>query len=738
MKRALKILGIIIAIPVVLFVIAAVVLVKLDLNEYREPIAKKISEATGRELLLAGDLQKSFFPWLGVKIGGIELSNAPGFKERIFARLQNAEVRIDTLSLLRMQPSIDKVVVHGLQVNLSRNAQGKSNWDDLIKEKQAPAEVKPAQPSVATTQLPASKPSDVLQGVKVGGLEIRNAQLAWDDAQANASYQVQDLNVTLSEIELGKPLSLDMATRVISATPKLQAEIKLTVDKIHWDPDQQRYKLEPLQLAVQVQGDLLPGNKADVDFTSPLDLDLQNQTLSIPAIALQVLGIKLQGALNARQITSEPSFEGNIKIASLPPKQLFQTLGVDAPQTTDPKVLEKASVELGLSGNAKQATIKPLRLVLDDTNLNGFLGVNNYADPAINFRLDVDTIDIDRYLPPPEEKAKSQAAPTTAVKKTTNAGDEPLPLESLRALNMKGQLNVGALTVSKITTSDLVVSIDAKKGLIQLKPVSGKVSGGRFNSDIMLDARDEQLKAAVKETVADVQVAPILKAVIDNDLLSGALKLNTDIKTQGQTSNQLMAALQGAADFQFTNGAINGFNLAEYARQGKALIKGQSYTPSKELQQTDFTELTGKAIIKNGVVDNTELKGKSPIFRIDGQGEVDLVKQTIDYLLTSYVVGTSKGQGGADLSDLKGLPIPVRIKGSYTQLEYDFDEVAFRKAVADEFKDQLKAKEQELKQELEAKKQAEIEKQKQKLQEKLKQEEDKLKKKLEDKLKKLF
>jgi len=86
----------------------------------------------------------------------------------------------------------------------------------------------------------------------------------------------------------------------------------------------------------------------------------------------------------------------------------------------------------------------------------------------------------------------------------------------------------------------------------------------------------------------------------------------------------------------------------------------------------------------------------------------------------------------------KGLPIPVRIKGSYTQLEYDFDEKAFRKAVADQFKGQLKAKEEELKKELEAKKQAELEKQKQKLQEKLKLEEGKLKKKLQDKLKGLF
>jgi AsmA protein len=738
MKRGLKILGIIIAIPIVLFVIAAIMLVTLDLNEYREPIAKSISDATGRELKLTGDLQKSFFPWLGVKIGGVELSNAQGFKEQAFARLQNAEVRIDTLSLLRMQPSIDKVVVHGLQVNLARDKQGKTNWDDLLQKEPTAAEAIPEQAPAPEDQVPARKPSEALQGVKVGGLEIRNAQLSWDDAHANASYQVQNLNVTLSEIELGKPLSLDMSTRVVSVTPKIQADIKLMADKIHWDLDQQHFKLEPLQLAVRAEGDMLPGNKTNVDFSSPLDLDLQNQTFSVSAIALEVLGIRVQGQFSMKQITSEPVFEGNIKVASLSPKEMFKTLGIDAPPTADPKVLEKASIELGLTGNAKQATIKPLHVVLDDTTLNGLLGVTNFADPAINFRVEVDAIDLDRYLPPPAETPATQSTPAPAPKTTRDTGDEPLPVEPLRALNMKGQLNVGALTASKIIINDLVVTMDANKGLLHLKPVSGKVSGGRFTTDITLDATSDQLKVAVKEKVADVQVAPILKAVIDNDPVSGAVKLNADINTVGKTTNQLMAALQGAVDFQFNNGALKGFNLADYARQGKALIKGQSYTPSDELKQTDFTELTGKAVIQNGVVDNTELKGKSPIFRIEGQGKVDLVKQSIDYLLTSYVVGTSKGQGGAELGDLKGLPIPVRIKGSYTQLEYDFDEKAFRKAVADQFKDQLKAKEQELKQELEARKQEEIEKQKQKLKEELKEEEDKLKKKLEEKLKKLF
>ena len=740
MKRGLKILGIIAAIPVLLFIVAAIMLVTLDLNEYRKPIAERISEATGRELTLAGDLEKTFFPWLGVKIGGVELSNAPGFAEKTFARLQNIDVRIDTLSLLRLQPAIGKVVVHGLQVNLARKADGKTNWDDLLQQEQIPPGTVPEQPEseqpeVTDSAPGVSKPSDALRDIKVGGIELRNAQLKWDDQQSNASYEVQSLDVTVSEIALGTPLTVDVAASVKSSAPAMQAYVTMNSGALQWDLDQQHFKSDRLQLAVQAQGKMLPGKKTEFNFQSPIDLHLQNETFSLPAIAMQLLGIEIKGKLNAEQIIAAPAFSGDISIASFNPKQLFATMGADAPQTTDPQVLQKVSVSFGLGGNSNQLNLKPLNIVLDDTHVKGNVGVKNFTNPMINFKLNVDAIDVDRYLPPASE---SKSAQTKPAEKTTvpvrNAEDTPLPLEPLRAFNISGQLKVGTLTVSKVITNDLLVDVDASDGLIHLKPVSGKISGGSFVSDIRLDARGEQLKVALKETLTNVQVEPLLKALIDNDLLSGAVKLNADVNSQGKTSKQLVEGLQGVLDFQFTNGAIKGFNLGEYGRQGKALIKGQSYKPSDELQQTDFTELTGKAKINNGVVDNTELKGKSPAIRLEGSGKVDLVKQTIDYLLTGFIVGTSKGQGGADLSDLKGLPIPVRIKGSYTELQYDFDERAFRKTFTDKYKKQLKAKEQELKQKLDDKQQAEIEKQKQRL----KEEEAKLKKKLEEKLKKLF
>ena len=50
-----------------------------------------------------------------------------------------------------------------------------------------------------------------------------------------------------------------------------------------------------------------------------------------------------------------------------------------------------------------------------------------------------------------------------------------------------------------------------------------------------------------------------------------------------------------------------------------------------------------------------------------------LAAETVDYLLTTTIVNTSKGAGGADLADLKGLSIPVRVSGTFSDPSYSPD-----------------------------------------------------------------
>jgi AsmA protein len=124
---------------------------------------------------------------------------------------------------------------------------------------------------------------------------------------------------------------------------------------------------------------------------------------------------------------------------------------------------------------------------------------------------------------------------------------------------------------------------------------------------------------------------------------------------------------------RIADGAVRGVNIGRLLREARAALavtQGQSRTPARAVEETDFTELAATLAIAAGKVRNDDLAAKSPLLRITGAGEVDLVRQEVDYLLTATVVETRTGQGGKELEDLAGIPIPVRISGPFAKLTY--------------------------------------------------------------------
>ncbi|HIP52598.1 MAG TPA: AsmA family protein, partial [Chromatiales bacterium] len=156
---------------------------------------------------------------------------------------------------------------------------------------------------------------------------------------------------------------------------------------------------------------------------------------------------------------------------------------------------------------------------------------------------------------------------------------------------------------------------------------------------------------------------------------------------------------------------------ARLIREGKAKLKGKTLPPSNEANQTDFSELKASAAIRNGVLNNQDFLAKSPFLRVTGKGTVNLVGETLDYTATPVIVATSKGQGGAELEELKGVPVPIHLTGSWLKPDWSIDWKSVLTA-------SQKAKLEEKKKELKAKVDKKVEEKKEKIQEKL---QDKLK-----------
>src|ERR1035437_3020123 len=117
----------------VLLLIAAICILPfvIDPNDFKAEIAAAVKNKIGRDLVLEGELKLSLFPWVGISTGKIALSNAPGFQEQPFATIEESNIKVLLVPLLSKKVEVSRIVLQGLVINLAKNKQDLSNWDDL-------------------------------------------------------------------------------------------------------------------------------------------------------------------------------------------------------------------------------------------------------------------------------------------------------------------------------------------------------------------------------------------------------------------------------------------------------------------------------------------------------------------------------------------------------------------------------------------------------------------------------
>ncbi|WP_338669304.1 AsmA family protein [Pseudodesulfovibrio methanolicus] len=636
MNKTLKIGLIIIGALAALFIAACIVLVLVvNPNDYKAQISKAVQEQTGRELKFEGDISFNFFPWLGLKVGPMALGNAQGFAPAEMVRIRRAEASIRLLPLLSGDVAVGTVVLDGLTLNLAKNKQGVTNWDDLAKGGDSGSA---AAETATGSEAPAAK-SGQPKSLSVQGVEISNANIVYDDMQAGTKTSVNDLSLVIGEVG----------------------------DKVRF----------PFELKFHLKLD-----KPEVDtrpvLTGFARFDQEAGSIEVDDMKLSVLNLEFSGLLFAKSKNDDTSFSAEIKLAQASVRELMKQLGMTPPETSDPKVLENLTADLKVNGSDTEATLESLNLKLDQTLITAEGAVKNFKKPAVTVNVNVDDIDADRYLPP---KSESKAAPARPAASSPQAAPAQEPdLSALRPLDLKARLTVGKLKLMNLTITDILADVTAKNGLVTADPVSLNLYGGAYTARGTLDANKAVAAWTEKGRLKNVQAGPLLKDLTGKEHLTGTANAQYDLNGAGLTPDNIKKSVSGTASFAFTNGAVNGVNVAKMLRDGWSRLKGQPVS-GDEPAKTDFAELLGSATLTNGHIVNKDLLMKSPLLRVNGQGWADLPKNTTDYTATVTVVGTLEGQDGKSIQDLKGLPLPVNVKGSLDDPSISLDLKAMGEAL---------------------------------------------------------
>ncbi|MDH3375874.1 MAG: AsmA family protein, partial [Gammaproteobacteria bacterium] len=432
-----------------------------------------------------------------------------------------------------------------------------------------------------------------------------------------------------------------------------------------------------------------------------LDVDLSKQTANAGALQLDGPDGRVDAEVSATGIIDAPAITAKLVTQDFNLRSLLQRIAVPL-DTADPLALQRVSIDTQISTEPEKVDISALTATIDDTQIDGTLAISGLPDARYQFDLKIGELDMDRYLPP-----VSEGGSETPADETNAAAAVVLPLAMLRNLSIDGELRAERLKSKGLSVSNLAISVQSRDGKVALKPIEADLYEGRSEGEIVVNAAADTPRLNVRESLSAIQIGPALHDAGISDKLSGTGNLEVDIAASGVDDMSLKKTMNGDVAFDLKNGAIKGFDIQKIvlrARQAYERAKQREVTADPEAEdETRFSAMSGTLIIDNGIVRNDDLNIKAPVFRISGAGQASLVANQVDYLLDVTLVESIEGQGGADLGDLEGVAIPVRVKGPLDAPRYFVDLGHLLKARANE----------------------EIEKEK-----------DKAKKKIEDKLKK--
>ncbi len=694
---------------IVVLVVAAVVILPMviDPNDYKAQIVQTAEQKLGRDLAIEQDLGLSVFPWLGIETGGVRVGNAPGFSDQPFAEIEQLGLKVKLVPLLSSRVEVDTLVLEGLKLNLEKNAEGKTNWQDLAApEDDAPS----ADPAPATG-------GDAGGGLalSVQGIQIEDARLSWDDRQSGQKMVLDGVRLVTGSLVPGATVPVEAGVTFTSNKPAMELVTVLRA-QVATDAALAVYRISGLVLDLSASGEGLPAGGADLSLKADLVVDTKADKLRIDTLAFTGPALSATGELSVTALQTKPAVKGRLNVAETNLKTLASMFARPI-ETSDPDALTKAKGDLVFAYADGALKLDPLSFGLDDSNIEGYLHVLDTSAPVVRAELELDRIDLDRYMPPPTPETVTPAPAAQPAEGGQAAGPAAQandPFAALRTLDLVAEFKIGSLKINNAKMSNFSTRLVSKKGVLKIDPVAADVYEGKFKGSVVLDAKGKKPKVSAKKHLTGIQVGPLLADVVGEDRLIGKGEWHADVSMVGLTEPEIRRSLNGTSRFAFRDGAVKGVNIAQIIRQGSqtlGLSGGDESTGTAG--QTDFSELSGSLTMANGVIKNRDLQAKSPLLRIEGNGEVDLPRDAIDYLVITELVGSLEGQGGRGRDELAGLPIPVRIKGPLAKPSYKPD----------------------LEAALSAKAKAQLEEKKQELQQKV---EDKVKEKLDDKLRELF
>ncbi len=665
MAKVIKILA---GLFIVVIIGVAIAVSTFDVNQYKPELTQLVEEATGRKLVIDGDIgfKLSLIPT--VVIEDVKFANASWGSKPEMLSLDKFEVQVSLMPLLSGNIQVNRVILLAPEILLETNKKGIGNW--IFESKKTEKET--LSDSGSETTLPAIVINDVY---------IENARITYKDGVTGKETKVVIENIETKTDSFDDPLSL-LVKIIYNEIP---IKIEGSLGSVNQLMANEKYPVD-LEIDVSDAKISLHGQVAKPMEGKGLDLDI-----SLDAGSLVSMG-KLAGKelpdVGAVKISSHVSeAEGLYTIKGFKADLGKIKIGADG-TIGDPTKVKSFNLAINLNlenladlnklfgGNLPSIgpvtlstqikdkkgayQLSKLKAKVGNTDIAGDVTINlSGKRPALAATLNSRLIDLVQFTGDKKTEQKK-------VKKEKVFSSDPLPFESLKAVNANINISVEQIKTADLTLEKVKLVLKLNNGKLKISPLNTNVAGGTFAMKMNLDASSG--KIGILDIQIDIKNFQLSTLPDFKDKLKGGkTDLNINLKGKGKSIADIMAGSNGKFLVKMGPGTFKSSSTDAATLDLFSSIKNSIYSDKSGSSGT--TEIICGVInlkIKDGIaIADKGIAISTRKMNIIGSGTIDLKTEKLDINIDPQAregVGISAGQlaelvsVGGTLAEPKAVP----------------------------------------------------------------------------------
>lgn len=441
MKALGLILKIFLGLITIVIIAIGIIVATVDPNDYRDEITGLVKKETGRDLKIE-TMSLSFFPHLSIDLESASLSNASGFSDNPFVSIDKVQVGAAILPLLSQKLEVDTLTLHGLALNLERNKDGQSNWDDLVKAKDENEHHEDEKDDENR-----GHPMDKLAALNFGGIDIQNGKVVWDDQQNQQKVILENLDFTSGAITFGEFFSIALSADSSVSQPEINSQLAINLEaKLEKDG---QYAIRNLHVANTTSGKGIPVKQATTKVGLP-SFTFEDNRLSFPTLAIDydITGGKDFPLETVKGLLELTEFSGNIDTQTFKANQIALNADLTGESIPNGKATIGLTTSADIDLTAQTATLPKFSLKVLDLTANGNIQASQItSDAQVNANINIAQTNLRALLNQLKVTLPDMADSTTLTKFAASFGiDFVTKNQALKVNDIKLSLDDSSLS----------------------------------------------------------------------------------------------------------------------------------------------------------------------------------------------------------------------------------------------------------------------------------------------------